>query len=165
MRSLYDIKYELEDCLDMAMDEAENNNGVISDTLASHIDALEMERGDKIENVALWVKNLKAESEMISNEIKSLQERKKTTINKMESVKNTLARYLEYGLEKFKTGKVSISWRKSESVIVNCDVLELPEEYQLIKIEPSKSNLKIALKNGKEIKGVCLETKKNIQIK
>ena len=54
MRALYDIDQDILDCVDL-------ETGEILDT--EKLDALQMEREAKLEGVALWVKDLRAEAE------------------------------------------------------------------------------------------------------
>ena len=151
---IYDIDEAIMACVDP-------DTGEIIDT--ERLDYLSIERDAKIENVGLWIKNLKAESDAIKAEIQNLQKRKKTADNKAEGLKN----YLEYVLDgaKFKTPRLSVSYRKSESINITdlgqigSDYLTYPEPI------PMKTEIKKALKEGKDIKGVELVTKTNIQIK
>ena len=86
-----------------------------------------------------------------------MAEREKACKNKAESLK----RYLQSALggEKFKTAKVSISYRKSESA-------KIPDEYlKYLEPEVKKTDLKKAIKAGETFEGVSLVEKQNIQIK
>ena len=105
--TIYEINNEIMNCIDM-------ETGEVIDT--DKLNDLQMERDAKIENVALWIKELKAEAEAIKNEKQALAERQRVAENKAESLKN----WLSYALngEKFKTAKCSISYRNSESVEV-----------------------------------------------
>ena len=49
-------------------------------------DQLQMERETKLENIALWIKNLKAENAAIRQEEKALAERRKAGENKVERI-------------------------------------------------------------------------------
>lgn len=152
--TLYDIDQEIMSCVDM-------ETGEVIDT--EKLDYLQMERDRKLENIGLWIKDLKAEADAIKAEIQNLQSRKKAAENKAESLKN----YLEYALdgEKFKTPRLSVSYRKSESVNVlnvheiNPDFLTWPDPV------PMKAEIKKALKDGKDIKGVELVSKTSIQVR
>src|SRR5574344_1732207 len=121
MASLYDIDNRI-------LDLTDKETGEILDEQA--FEALQMERNDKLENIALWVKNLLSESEALKAEEKAFAERRKSAENKAESLK----RYLDSALDgqKFNTTKVAISYRKSTSVDV-LDVSKLPQEYQVVK--------------------------------
>lgn len=150
--TLYEIEVKMLDCIDPETGEIDEER----------LNALEMEKEAKLENVALWIKDLKAEAEAIKNEEAALKRRRESSINKMESLK----RYLTWALDgsKFKTPKVAVSYRRSESVKINDDA-EVPEQYRRIKWEPDKTALKDALKAGETFDGITLEEKQSIQIK
>lgn len=128
------------------------------------LEELEMAREQKIENVGLYIKNLEAEADAVENQEKTFAIRKKRIRKKIEGLKG----FLEYALqgEKFKTDKVEMSFRKSESVHVTDEHL-IPDEYKLFTVvkKPDKKIIKDALKKGKEIMGCELIEKQNIQIK
>lgn len=125
--------------------------------------ALQLEREEKIENTALWIKNLKADAEMYKAEKQAFEEKQKRAERRAENLKNYLASFLEG--EKFKTAKVDCSFRKSESVNVT-DISQLPSEF-LKYSEPTadKTAIKAAIKEGKEIAGAELVVKNNLLIK
>ena len=158
---LYEIINKLENCIKIDDGALDQETGEIIDFEA--LEALEIARDEKIENIACWVKNLKAESEALKAEKQKLEKRQKTAENKQESLKSYLALVLQG--EKFKTAKAEISFRKAESVVIQ-DGAKIPEEY-LVPQPPKedKRKLKEAITNGAEIRGVTLLTKQNIQIK
>ena len=128
------------------------------------LEELEMAREQKIENVGLWIKNLKAEANAVENQEKIFADRKKRIRKKIEGLKG----YLGYALDgqKFKTDKIEMSFRKSESVHITDEYL-IPDDYKIFTVvkKPDKRIIKEALKKGKEIMGVELVESKNIQIK
>ena len=153
--TLYDIDQAIMSCVDP-------ETGEIIDT--EKLDYLSMERDSKIENIGLWIKDLKAEADAIKNEIANLQKRKKVAENKAESLKN----YLEYALDgqKFKTARLSVSYRRSESVNVT-DPTKLPEDLieTIIDIKPNKTEIKKAIKAGLAVDGAELIEKTSIQVR
>jgi hypothetical protein len=128
---------------------------------------LQMDRETKIENVALWRKNLAAEAKAIREEEKVLAERRKACEAKQER----LEAYLNYALagEKFSTPRVSISYRKS--VAVNVDMEQLlrdPDAERYLVYDdpkPDKNAIKDVLKNGGTIAGCTLDEHMNMTIK
>ena len=158
--TIYEIDNEIMSCIDM-------ETGEVIDT--DKLNELQMERDEKIENVALWIKELKAEAEAIKNEKQALADRKRVAENKVESLKNWLA-YVLNG-EKFKTAKCSISYRNSESVEVTEEGLEalMREHEDLLTYktpEPNKEAIKDAIKNdGLTVAGVQLIQKTSTIIK
>ena len=150
--TLYEIDEAIMNCL--------NEDGEVVDPVK--MGELQMERADKIENVACWIKNLVAEADMIEIERKKLDERKHAAMKKAESLKG----WLNYALEgqKFSTGKVAVSYRKSQAVVIP-DPEKVPASYYKAKYEIDKATIKEALKNGEIVPGAVLEERNNIQIK
>ena len=147
---LYEIDNAILDCIDL-------ETGEIIDT--EKLDALNMERDAKVENVACWIKDLMAEAEAIKAEKQKLAERQKVAENKAESLKKWLAYAL--GGQKFNTAKCAVSFRNTESVEVTEDGLEnlMKEHDELLTYkapEPNKKAIKDAIKDGLSVAGVQL---------
>lgn len=153
--TIYEIDAAILECVDQ-------KTGDIIDI--DRLEALEMEREQKISNVACWIKDLEAEAEAISKEKKNLAERQAACENKAASLKNYLTSALN-GM-KFKDARCSVSYRKSDSVEVDKTAIDkLPEEFVKVEKTVRKSELKDALKLGFEFEGVKLVEKNNIQIR
>ena len=155
MPSLYSIKQEILNCVDL-------ETGEITDF--DKFEALQMERDEKIENIGLWIKNLNADAAAYKAEKDSFAEKQRRAENKAESLK----KYLDSVLagSKFNTTRVSISYRKSTSVEVDESKLpakwmrEIPATHVVDRAEITK-----ALKAGEKIDGAVLVENNNIQIK
>ena len=148
--TIYEIDQAIMECVDF-------ETGEIIDT--EQLDELQMERDTKLENVACWIKDLKAEAEALKAEKQALAERQKVAENKMESLKKWLAYALQG--EKFKTPKCAISFRKSEAVEVTDEGLNnlMKEHDELLTYkapEPNKTAIKQAIKDGLNVAGVQL---------
>ena len=155
--------YEIDDAITKCVDA---ETGEIID--AEQLDKLQIERETKIENVACWIKDLKAEAEALKNEKQALAERQKVAENKAESLKKWLAYALQG--EKFKTPKCAISFRKSEAVEVTDEGLNnlMKEHDELLTYkapEPNKTAIKQALKDGLNVAGVTLVENTSVIIK
>ena len=151
---LYEINEQIMACID-------NETGEIIDI--DKLNELQIAKDEKIENLALWYKDLLAEANALKEEKEAFAEREKAAKNKAESIKN----YLSYVLngENFKTTKCALSFRKSEKTVID-DINSIPENF--LKYAEPKADLteiKKAIKNGEEIKGAHLEEAQNIQIK
>lgn len=152
---LYEIDARIAACVD-------NETGEVMDF--DLLNALTMERSEKIEQIALAYKNSVAEAEALKAEKNSFAEREKRAKNRAEYLKGYLA-YVLNG-EKFKTTKVDISFRKSEAVVFEGDIFSLPDEYLTYKTpELNKTAIKQALKSGIELPGCAIESRLNIGIK
>lgn len=157
---LYEIDSKILECIDM-------ETGEVIDV--DKLNELQIERDAKIENVACWIKDLKAEAEAIKNEKIALAERQKVAENKVESLKKWLAYALDG--QKFKTAKCSVSFRNTESVEVTDEGLENlmrggnDELLTYKNPEPNKRAIKQALKDGLNVQGVQLVQKTSAIIK
>lgn len=160
---LFEIDERLAACVKINDDQAvDTETGEVIDIEA--VEALEMERDAKIENIGLWIKDLTAQAEAIKAEKNKLAEREKSAKNKVERLKEFLTAYL--GGKKFETAKVAIKFRSVESVSVP-DVAMLPAEYIRTKItnEADKTAIKNAIKAGEVVAGAELVKKQSISIK
>lgn len=129
--------------------------------LLAAFDQLQMERDEKIENIACWIKDLKAESEAIGNEINNLRNRKATADRKLDAMRAYLSDFLNG--QKFKTGKVSIRWMRTKSVNVT-DLSQIPEEFTKITVEPRKIEIKKAIAEGRDVPGAEVVENNNMVI-
>lgn len=149
--TLYEIDNAILECIDL-------ETGEIIDV--DKLNELQLEKETKIENVALWIKDLKAEAEAIKAEKLALAERQRVAENKAESLKRWLAFALNG--EKFKTARCAISFRATESVEVTDEGLENlmrdgnDELLTYDKPKPNKTAIKQAIKDGLNVQGVCL---------
>ncbi len=150
--------YEINESLTALIDE---ETGEILDFEA--FEALSLERETKLENIALWIKNLNADAAMYKAEKQAFEEKQKRAERKAESLKTYLSTFLNG--EKFKTARVDCFFKKSESVNV-IDMSRLPSEF-LKYSEPTadKTAIKAAIKEGKEVAGAEILVKNNLQIK
>lgn len=127
------------------------------------LNALSMEREAKLENVALWIKNLRAEAAAIKTEKDALAKREKAAAKKAEDLENWLVQAL--GGQAFNTAKCAVGFRKSSRV----DVLDksiIPEAFMKAKTEysPDKNAIAAAIKAGQEVSGCVLTDYLNISI-
>lgn len=162
--NLFQIDEAITNCVKLnGRDEyVDVSTGEIIDVEA--LKALEMERDTKIRNIACWIRNLDAEEKALADQEKIYKERKTATKNKKESLKAYLSAFLQG--QKWKNKEVQIGWRESDAVEITGDVNNLPEIYlKYAPPEPNKTLLKADIKSGKDIPGVVLVKRNNIQIK
>lgn len=152
---IYEIDQAIYECIDM-------ETGEIID--CERLDALQMEREAKIDNIACWYKEILSEAEAIKAEKNALAERQKSKENQAERIKNYLSEVLSG--QKFETSRNKISWRRSDSInITDESALPLGFKAEVIEIKIDKMAIKEALKAGAEVAGAELIEKNNIQIK
>lgn len=163
--TLFEINNEIRSILDfVAVDE--ETGELIGSIDFARINELNLERTTKIENLALFAKELMVEIDAIKAEAKTLKERAEVKANKLEDIKSYLSFILtDNGETKFETPRTALSFRKSE--IVEIDESKLPKKYMKKKIEitPDKVGIRKLLKSGVLVRGASLVEKKNLQIK
>lgn len=155
MANLYEINQSLMECIDY-------ETGEIIDI--EKMNALMLERDEKIENIALWIKNLKSDIEAYKAEAEAFTARRKSAESKVESLTRYLSEFLDG--QGFKTSKAQISFRNTTAVKID-ENAELPSEYCRVvtKTDPDKKAIKTALESGTEIEGCELVKSRSMTIK
>ena len=163
MRPLYDIDAAILACVDQ-------ETGEIFDP--EQLDALQMERAQKLEGVALWIKDLKAEAEAVKAEADKLNARKKAIDNKVESLKTWLLYAL--GGEKLKTARCNVYQTHSQKVVIDDEkamidmLMSSPFGEKFLRMkepEIDKNALKDSLKQGYEYEFAHLEETESLVIR
>ena len=156
--NLYEIEQEILNVFDVETGEI-----LDEEKLAS----LQMAQEKKIENIALFIKNLESDAEQIKIEKNALAEREKRAKNKAESLRKYLSNFLAGN--KFESPRVAISFRTSTSVEADVEALmkvENGNEYLKYSLPTAdKVAIKKALQEGIELDGCRLVTNQNMQIK
>ena len=131
-------------------------------------ESLAMARDQKIENMAMLMKNKLALSEAMKKEVAVLQARKKVVDNAVNRLKEYIGKALDGGT--FESARCSISYRKSEATETDADFVEWAMENcpeVVIAQEPKVdlNELKKLLKDGMECEFARIVEKQNIQVK
>lgn len=148
------------EALEIDPETGEVTNAELLETLGGEFD-------EKVESVAMYIKNLEAFAAQISVEEKKLAERRKYIERKSERLSEYLARCLEMaGRDRFDTARAALSFRRSASVTIeNADVLPMDFIKETITYSPDKSAIKRALQSGVPVRGATLVEKRHLQIK
>ena len=153
MSALYEIQEDILSCIDL-------KTGEIIDVERLH--GLQMERRQKIRNIACWIKNLLADARAYEEEEKTFALRKMAAKNKADSLKQYLSDCL-YG-EKIQDKEFSIGWRKSQKIHID-EGAAIPQAYLIpVPDKGDKQGLKDALRQGVLLPGITLMEYNNIQI-
>jgi phage shock protein A len=151
--TIYEINAAMLECIDPETGEVN----------AEQLEALNLMREQKIENAALWLKNLKSDVAELKAEKKAFEDRIKAKQSKIDG----LTAYLMNALDgaKFETPRCAISYRKSESVNIT-DLSKIPADYlRFAPAEADKTAIKAAIKAGESIDGAEIVQKTSMQIK
>lgn len=178
MASLYEIDERLRILEEYMVDE-ETGEILSEEEFYKKLDEVQMALSEKIENTMCFYKNLMADVEAFKAEEAKISARRKVKENLAERLKNRIHDYITYQYTdedgvvhideqnqwKFETPKVKLSYRKSEKVEADIDVI--PKKYIKKKTEYSvdKTAIKNAIKDGAKIKGAQLVTNMNMQVK
>ena len=170
--NLYEINKEFEKAIlnivnlddNLVVDET-TGEVITQDAYDKILDQLELARDEKLKNCLYYIKSIEADEDIIAKEIKRLQGLKSTKSNTKESLKAYVLENVDKG-EKldYKTIKLSCV-AGAESVEIDFDA-QVPKQYCTIKVTPSKTEIKKALKSGIEIDGVrIVRPEKRLMIK
>lgn len=158
---LYEIDQAITDLVDP-------ETGEILDYEA--FEELKMAREEKIEGMALWVKNLDAEAKAIKAEEDSLKARRQSLEKKSKSLKEYLTEILSG--DKFTTARVACTFRKAKSVDIQDEAAFIQtmlrtEHYEFLRIktEINKTAITNAIKEGEEVTGAMLVDNLSLTIK
>lgn len=157
--NMYEINRSMEELIDP-------ETGELLDFEA--FDALNMAREEKLENAALWYKDLTATASAIREEEKALAERRKAAEQKAGSLKRYLSRWLDGA--RFETPRVAVTYRSSKAVEIADEaafVASYGDRDDFVSYTPkiSKTAVSAALKNGEVLTGAELVDRVNMQIK
>lgn len=161
MRPLFEINKDLEQLLTAVDDET----GELQIDDAA-LEALMLERSEKLEGMALLCKDWAAEAAAIREEEKALAERRQRLERNAERMKARLQDALAG--EKLETPRVAVSWRKSKSVEIDESVFWQFAAEAFVRYkdpEPNKTAITAALKDGGIVPGATLIEKCSMTIK
>lgn len=157
--------YEINAALEELLNQVDPETGELICDLDA-LEALSIEREEKLEGLALYVKNADAEAKAIREEEKALAERRRALENKAARAKDFLDQNLAG--EKFQTARVAVSYRKSEQVEVSMGFFTEKANERFLRYkdpEADKTAIKAALKNGETVPGAELVSKTNMILK
>lgn len=154
--------YEIDGKIKFLLDQVDEY-GVMSDETYGEFETLMVEKSVKIENTALYYKNIIAETKAIKEEEDKLRDRRKAKENYAERLKVYLGQFLDG--EKFESAKVKIGYRKSTAVVL-IDEDKIPADFRVPQPDKiAKSEIGKAIKEGKEVPGAALEERESIQVR
>ena len=151
---LFEINDAIADLIDF-------ETGEIMDIEA--FDNLQMERQDKLTNIALLYKNMKSDVAQLKELEKEYSERRKRAEKTMEWAKGKLEAELNGEKLIDEKKRFTTYYHPSDSAKTNMEIL--PDKWKKIEKKPMTEEIKKALKNGEVIEGAWLETKQSLVIK
>lgn len=136
--------------------------------LLDELDTLHSERSDKHKAYVHVIKNALASAKPCRAEAEAFTKRARALENLAKRLKKILLDDLrEHDEETVHAGifKIARQANAQIGVILSIDAEELPEEFQLLKPEPNKEALRVALSAGEKIEGAALGENEHIRIR
>lgn len=164
MASLYEIDYNIKAFIDNLFDSVDENGEVDIDM--DILEDLKEQRQTKLENIALYIKNLASEASAIKEEENSLSERRKRLERKCERLKGILVRSMTENNEKeISSPRYCAKIRDSKATEIYDDKI-LPPEYIVGKTtySPDKTAIKKAIESGTEVAGARIVINHNLKL-
>lgn len=153
---------ELMNQIDLETGEYLNNENDIQEYIVN----LRLSKEDKLNNIQDLKIEFEAKIEAVKSKIEYLNNRKKSFERNINNLTNLQLMLLNN--QKLETNEYSFGFRKSESVSINDILFDIKDERfnrTTIKVEPDKTAIKKALKDGTSVDGASIETKMNLQVK
>lgn len=161
--TIYEIDEKINELLSMVNPET---GELVTDFDA--VEALQMEREQKIENLACAYKNHAATAKAIKAEADALTKRAKTEEAEAQRCKDYLNHVLQG--EKFKSARVTVSYTRSKSVEIDDDFIEwaLTNADNLLRYkapEADKTAIKALLDAGEEVPHAAVVEKVSVTVR
>lgn len=170
MSSLYELSQSYID-----FQELIESGAIPEEAIKDTLEGLDLQINAKIEGIALVIKNALAEEKAIADEIKALQERKKTKTATVDKLKMYLLQQLTaMGKTKIETARATISIAKNPPSLKIADeskfkewALKNSKDSLLTFKEPelNKAAIKSALQAGEEVLGAEIVQGEGVRIK
>lgn len=161
MPSLYELNKDYKE-LQAMLEVAETDEDM--EAIQNTLDMLDCSIDEKIENTAMFIRNIKGDIQAFKNEAKRMQAKAKTLENMTERLKNNIDHVMkENQLTEKKVGQFKCYYKEIETVEVD-DLDALPIEFRKVTIAADKVAIKKAIKAEQEVAGARIEKHLNLQI-
>ncbi|MBR0161921.1 MAG: siphovirus Gp157 family protein [Oscillospiraceae bacterium] len=165
---IYPISEQLERLMESFADPETGEISVSEEEMQAAVEQLQMDFEEKIVELRNAYINRAAEAAAIKAEKMKLAERQARAEKASERLKRWLAHLLQG--ERFEKDAVRISYRRSDEVVVEEGFVDwakdnFPSLLHYRAPEPSKTDIKMALKAGLSVDHAHLETRNHIQVK
>lgn len=163
--------YEISDTWQEVLDAIEDGT-IPEEAIGDTLEAVEGEFRDKADNLACYIKSLSIDARAIKDEAKQLAERaraKETKAKRLEDYLFDCMKYLELTKVESSRNKIQIM-KKAPSLTINDEFIKWAEKTDVSFLTyanpvPNKTNIKQALKDGKDIPYVMFEGFERLSIK
>jgi len=165
--NLYDYGDELAAKISAVQQMIEDGEDVDAPTVQAALREMVSAEGDmhdKVSNVALYIRELKAQAEAVKAEQDRLAKRRASLVRRAESLTDYLLGALQqHGIDQVKTPLVTVSVRVNPWSVEVADAKVLPPEYLTVKVEPNKKAL-LAARESAQFDGVTYQKSISLRI-
>lgn len=163
--SLYEIDSRIKAIIDGICASADEN-GEVGEIDFTELRQLQEDRKVKLENIALYIKNVEAEAEAIKAEEEKLNKRRKSLENKGQRLRELLINSMKENKEpELATARCKAKLKENKvTEIIELDLI--PEEYIRVKVDkkPDKTAIKKAIESGTEVAGATISINTTVTI-
>ena len=160
-RRMKEIDYKAED---------QETGEILDEILYAELEALQMARPEKVENLALWIKDLQVFADDLKAEKMAIAKRQAQVERKVEKLKGWLQVFLDG--EKPKSPRYQVRYTTTSSVVlsdepetVNWLVDHGYDDAVKIDVSVRKDEVKKLLKGGADVPGASLEERVSMSVK
>lgn len=161
MIKLYEIAENFKNIQALLEDET-----IPSEVVEAALQEIQGNFEEKAENIVSLIKSLEGEAAAYREEEKRLATLRKTSENKVESLKNYLFSTMQVmELKIVKTPLFKLNIKKNPPSVIVDNIEAIPEDFLVFKMEADKKLLGEKLKAGEKIEGCHIEQKESLSIK
>ena len=167
MNNIYELTGEIKQLEKDLLDSADYETGEVDEVIVKALDVTREEFNARAVGCVNLSDKFNAYIAAIDSEIARLTALKKSYKKSADRLKNGVSNaMLSLGISEIITDTMRLSFRRSEETVID-NIDFLPAEYVKEKIEynPDKTAIKKAIKEGKDVQGVHVEIKYNLQVK
>ena len=159
--------FEISEIMDQITNHLIDTGGELTEEVEELLIITQEELKSKSSDYAYMIHSLEYDNTIVDQEIKRLNQIKKTRQNVIQRLKMTLsAALIRFEVDEIKTPTLKINFRRSQTLeILSIDSIDKKYHTEVITHDVNKKQIKEDLKNGKEVDGARLLTHQNLQIK
>tara|TARA_R110001606_G_scaffold171936_1_gene317971 strand:- start:5936 stop:6427 length:492 start_codon:yes stop_codon:yes gene_type:complete len=159
--------FEISEIMDQITNHLIDTGGELTEEVEELLIITQEELKSKSSDYAYMIHSLEYDNTIVDQEIKRLNQIKKTRQNVIQRLKMTLsAALIRFEVDEIKTPTLKINFRRSQTLeILSIDSIDKKYHTEVITHDVNKKQIKEDLKNGKEVDGARLLTHQNLQIR
>ena len=159
--------FEISEIMDQITNHLIDTGGELTEEVEELLIITQDELKSKSSDYAYMIRSLEYDNTIVDQEIKRLNQIKKTRQNVIQRLKMTLsAALIRFEVDEIKTPTIKINFRRSQTLdIFNTEEIDKKYRTEVITLDVDRKQIKEDLKDGKKVEGARLLTHQNLQIK